>query len=76
MQTQRNLFRPLADTSTHQGGMFYLDGPEESSLACSVCGEYLVRTQSGYLCCPRGHGKLLAEELPGDEPCGSWFDAE
>lgn len=58
---QPNLFSPYADTPTTQRELFG-DGPEEAALACDVCGRYLVYTQSGYLCCPRGHGKLICPE--------------
>jgi hypothetical protein len=39
------------------------------------CGEYLVTTASGYLSCPKGHGRLQLDAPPVEEPCGSWFDA-
>ncbi len=73
MQTQGNLFSKHKDTTTRQPGLFDQDGPEVSDLACASCGELLVRTQSGYLACPRGHGRLISET---DEPCGSWFDRD
>jgi hypothetical protein len=49
-------------------------GPGLFDLRCEACGHYLVRTPSGYLACPKGHGKLQQEEAP--EPCGSWFDED
>jgi hypothetical protein len=48
-------------------------------LRCEECGEYLIRTESGYLSCPMGHGKLV-EEQPADVPpgteeaCGLWIE--
>lgn len=80
MHRQPDLFRPMCATHhTRQPELFDVDGPAESDLACQACGEYLVHTQSGYLCCPRGCGKLIESTVPGDTPgqeqSGSWFDA-
>jgi hypothetical protein len=56
--------------------------PEEPNLfalRCTECGQQLVPTPSGYLACPQGHGKLIAQE-PTTEPPGTvessglWFD--
>jgi hypothetical protein len=33
-----------------------------------------VRTPSGWLACPKGHGKLMCEEEPGEEGYGTWFE--
>ena len=33
----------------------------DSPLTCCTCGRPMVRTESGYLCCPAGHGKLIDE---------------
>ena len=30
-------------------------------LHCALCHAELVRTPSGYLCCPEGHGRLIEE---------------
>ncbi len=30
-------------------------------LHCSQCGRTMIDTQSGYISCPLGHGRLLAE---------------
>lgn len=81
MHSQGDLFRPMCATHhTTQGRLFDLDGPAESDLACQQCGEYLVRTQSGYLCCPEGCGRLIEATVPrgtpDQEPCGSWFDVD
>ena len=59
-----------AQTFGRQGDLFQGQNLD-SALRCCECGEYLVRTDSGYLACPEGHGKLLCEE---QEPCGSWFE--
>jgi hypothetical protein len=76
-ETQRDLFRPLCGKqSARQGELFKPGWDEVSDLACGECGEFLVRTPSGWLACPRGHGKLTGEAEPGEEPCGSWFEDE
>jgi hypothetical protein len=71
MTRQADLFRPMcAPVVTQQGQLFDpADGPG-SPHRCQ-CGEYLERTESGYLCCPKGHGKLLTEPPavePADKP--------
>jgi len=43
---------------------------------CEQCGEVMVVTESEYLCCPRGHGKLHLDAPPEGEACGSWFAPE
>jgi len=67
MHKQSDLFRPfLAETFAHQADLFP-DRSRESALACEQCGRYLIETASGYLCCPRGHGRLkIAEQAPAD----------
>ncbi len=43
------------------------------SLRCEQCGEYLISTTSGYLCCPMGHGRLQIDAPPDDgDGCGLW----
>jgi hypothetical protein len=77
MSTQRDLFWPMCGgQQSRQGGLFAVGWDEVSDLACGECGEYLVRTPSGWLACPRGHGKLTCEEEPGEESYGSWFEDE
>ena len=44
--------------------------PDLFSPRCSECGEYLITTESGYLACPRGHGKLFIEAIQRRE--GFW----
>jgi hypothetical protein len=39
-------------------------------------GEFLVRAPSGWLVCPKGHGKLMCEEEPGERSYGTWFKDE
>lgn len=59
MHTQRDLFCPmLAQTHGRQGDFFENAGDLSSCLHCEQCGDYLVRTEGGFLCCPNGHGKL------------------
>jgi hypothetical protein len=75
-ETQGDLFRPMCGrTTARQGDLFAPGYDEVSHLVCCVCGAYLVRTPSGYLCCPAGHGKLREAE-PTEEPYGSWFEDE
>jgi hypothetical protein len=62
--------------SARQGELFPTGQGEQSDLSCGECGEYLVRTSSGWLACPRGHGKLTCEEEPGEESYGTWFEDE
>jgi hypothetical protein len=55
------------------------DEPNLFALRCEVCDRQLVPTPSGYLACPDGHGKLIAQEAdtepPGPmEPSGLWFE--
>lgn len=35
-------------------------------MSCKECGKLLITTSSGYLSCPKGHGKLQIAE-PGPE---------
>jgi hypothetical protein len=60
-----------AATAAHQSELYETRyHGRESSLHCEECGEYLVETPGGYLCCPRGHGKLHIEDRPEEiEPC-------
>ena len=72
-ETQRELFRPMCGrTTARQGELFPAGLDEVSDLACCVCDARLVRTPSGYLVCPRGHGRLVAES----ESSGKWFEEE
>ncbi len=52
--------------------------PNLFALRCEECGRVLVQTTSGYLCCPRGHGKLRLDELrtAEEEPALSLFKPE
>jgi hypothetical protein len=65
------MFEPmLATVRGRQGELFAEPDEPATSLRCEECGRLLVRTPSGYLACPRGHGKLLTEavtEPEGDE---------
>ncbi len=70
---QSDLFQPmLAKTYGHQADLFQ-DNGAEVDIHCETCGEYMVRTESGYVTCPKGHGKLLEE---GAQPYegGLWFE--
>jgi hypothetical protein len=58
MTTQPTFFGH-ANTSARQPELFD-QGGRASSLTCQ-CGHYLERTPSGFLTCPRGHGKLKAD---------------
>lgn len=51
--------------------------PNLFALRCDQCMRQLVGTDSGYLACPIGHGRLIPDEPPGtEEPCGSLFDTD
>jgi hypothetical protein len=51
--------------------------PTLYSLRCVDCGHFLVRTESGFLACPLGHGRLIRETpddpQPEDESGWQWF---
>jgi hypothetical protein len=49
------------------------DWPILTSLRCSECGHYLARTESGFLACPLGHGRLIRESDDDRDRCGSGF---
>jgi hypothetical protein len=56
------------------------DEPNLFTLRCTECGLQLVPPPSGYLACPQGHGKLIAEAAEesgapegAPEPSGLWF---
>jgi hypothetical protein len=57
----------VATVRRRQPALFDTDGPPAVTVRCEQCREYLERTPSGYLACPRGHGKLLTEP-PAAEP--------
>jgi hypothetical protein len=70
MHTQPDLFLPMCATVRgRQGELFDPADAPPCGLTCQECGRALVHTESGYLCCPRGHGKLLTEAAaePDDE---------
>ncbi len=50
------------------------DEPNLFALRCDECGRQLVNTESGYLACPMGHGRLAVDVMEDAEPCGSLFD--
>jgi hypothetical protein len=77
MNVQRDLFhRMCAHVQARQGELFAPGEGERSNVACGECREFLVRTPSGWLACPQGHGKLMCEEEPCEESYGSWFEDE
>jgi hypothetical protein len=57
-------------------------GPDLFTLRCATCGAYLRRTESGYLACPNGHGKLhvdtgtTADPATEPDPHDLWARAE
>ena len=63
-----------AQEQSHQRELFPIGQVDRSDLACCECGEYLVRTPSGWLTCPRGHGRLTPEEELDEESYGTWFE--
>lgn len=75
MTQQPDLFLPAVATVRGRQGELFETGGRVVNLTCQECGRPMETTPSGYLCCPRGCGKLLLA-VPEDEPCGSWFDPE
>jgi hypothetical protein len=77
MHNQPDLFAPMLARSFHrQGELFDQEAAIEadSSLRCSVCHSFLVRTGSDYLCCPRGHGKLLTEAVESNATTEDFYE--
>jgi hypothetical protein len=67
---QPDLFSPALARQFHRQAELFDQAAAtdaDSDIACSACGAFLVRTVSGFLCCPRGHGKLLTEAVPDPE---------
>ena len=59
MTKQGDLFRSMCATvRTAQPELFEVGG-RSSALRCEQCGEHLEHTASGFIACPRGHGKLM-----------------
>ena len=74
MHVQHDLFRPMCGRQhQQQRELFNEASAADSDLSCEACGQFLVRTESGFLSCPNGHGNLLIEAVE-DERCGRWFD--
>lgn len=72
MHKQPDLFSPsLATVHASQPSLFDPNAVEagDTNLACVQCGRLLVRTGSGYLCCPCGCGKLLEERTDPEPEC-------
>src|SRR5262245_40094798 len=64
MTHQRHLYdRATATIRSRQATLFDPHAAEagDSALTCCECGRLLVRIESGYLCCPAGHGRLIGE---------------
>lgn len=66
MTKQRHLYDESTATIRGRQGDLFDGQPVYVGLACDACGRELVETESGYACCPAGHGKLLT--VAGDEP--------
>lgn len=69
MTRQPHLFDDCTATiTTTQPGLFNPNAVEagDSASTCRNCGRPMLRTESGFLCCPVGHGKLIDER--GNEP--------
>ncbi|MFL5329895.1 MAG: hypothetical protein ACJ8C4_13380 [Gemmataceae bacterium] len=63
MNCQPDLFLPMcARVSTTQIELFDQREAPDTDRQCVECGNTLTRTPSGYLCCPRGHGRLILTE--------------
>jgi hypothetical protein len=79
MHRQPDLFSPMLARSHHRQGELFDQAAAtdaDSGLRCARCQSFFVRTTSGYLCCPRGHGKLLAEAVEDHEPAEDTEPAE
>ena len=70
--TQPDLFHRMLGKMYGKQGELFPDRGVETGLSCTECGEPMVRTTSGWVTCPHGHGKLLKEEQ--EEPASGWFD--
>lgn len=69
MTRQPHLYDDATATVTsRQARLFDPNAAEagDSALTCCTCGRAMVRTESGFLCCPAGHGKLLDEGATGE----------
>jgi hypothetical protein len=70
MHSQPDLFSSMLARPIHrQSELFDQEAATDadSNLRCCECQSFLVRTSSGFLCCARGHGKLIDEgALPAD----------
>jgi uncharacterized Zn finger protein (UPF0148 family) len=53
-----------AHESAAQAELFKAGWEDQTDALCTTCATALIRTTSGYLCCPNGHGKLLVEQEP------------
>ena len=58
MVTQPSLFDPMLATTIAAQGELFADQAEDGP-PCRECGRPMVRTPSGFLSCPRAHGKLI-----------------
>lgn len=73
MRTQHQLWGyPI--TSASQGKLWPDDGPALSVRDCAECGRPLERTPDGWLCCPKGHGKLIPPVDQVDQADGLFSD--
>jgi hypothetical protein len=66
MTHQRHLYDSATATiRSRQPTLFDPNAVEagDSALTCCTCGRPLVRTESGYLCCSAGHGRLIDESV-------------
>lgn len=75
MRIQPRLFGPPAETYRDTGLFDECQADEPTGLSCSACGRPMIRTESGYLCCTRGHGKLL-EPVAFETPGGFWEELD
>ncbi len=73
MSRQGELFSPFGRDHVKQGNLFD-SGGKVSPLSCVECGEPMEHTPSGYIVCPRGHGRLLETTSQDVDAFGGWFD--
>jgi hypothetical protein len=70
MTRQASLYDPMLATVRTRQGELFTSAPAAVGLRCPDCERHLVETESGYLCCPAGHGKLIPnvpDEDDGEE---------
>jgi hypothetical protein len=71
MTRQPDLFLPAVMTVRARQGELFPDDEAETGPPCRECGRPMVRTPSGFLSCPRAHGKLIEPPAAEVRPPGA-----